>query len=150
MTLKERLQEDFKNAMREKNDIKKNTIVMIKAAILQIEKDTQTQLEDDKIIEIIAKEGKKRKEALPNYEKSGREDLIQQIKQEIEVVNEYLPKQLTEEDLIPIIQEAINEVGAVDIKDIGKVMQLAKSKVGVRADGRMINEIVKKLLQNNT
>ena len=90
--LKEKLLEDLKNSMKDKNVIRKNVIQMVRAAILQIEKDKQIELNDEQIIEIIAKESKKRKDSLADYEKSGREDLISQINEEIEVLQEYLPK----------------------------------------------------------
>ena len=144
--LKEKLMEDLKTAMREKDEVRKSTVTLIKAAILQVEKDTQTQLDDDAIIEIIAKEAKKRKDSLADYEKSGREDLISQINSEIAVIKEYLPEELSVEELTKIVEETIAEVGATTMKDMGKVMQSVKAKTTGRADGRTINEIVKKLL----
>lgn len=144
--LKEKLMEDLKNAMKEKNEVRKSTITLIKAAILQVEKDTQKQLDDAAIIEIIAKEAKKRKDSLEDYEKSGREDLISQINSEIAVIKEYLPEELSVEELTQIVEETIAEVGATTMKDMGKVMQGVKAKTTGRADGKTINEIVKKLL----
>lgn len=147
--LKEKLMEDLKASMRNKDEIRKNTVQMIRAAILQIEKDKQVELTDDQIIEIIAKESKKRKDSLADYEKSGRQDLIDNIKEEINIINEYLPKQLTKEELIPIIKEIITDTAATGMKDMGKVMKAAKEKVGVAADGKTINEVVKQLLNIN-
>lgn len=144
--LKEKLMEDLKSAMKERNEIKKNTVTMIKAAILQIEKDKQIQLDDNQIIDIISKEAKKRKDALVEFEKSGRQDLIDQTKEELRVIKEYLPEELSEEELEKIIEETIKEVNAVDMKDMGKVMQAVKAKTTGRADGKTINEIVKKKL----
>ena len=144
--LKEKLMEDLKIAMREKDEVRKSTVTLIKAAILQVEKDTQTQLDDNAIIEIIAKEAKKRKDSLADYEKSGREDLISQINSEIAVIKEYLPEELSVEELTKIVEETIVEVGATTMKDMGKVMQSVKAKTTGRADGKTINEIVKKLL----
>ena len=92
--LKEKLLEDMKISMRDKNVIRKNVIQMVRAAILQVEKDKQIELDDNQITEIIAKESKKRKDSLSDYEKSGREDLIKEINQEIEILSEYLPKPL--------------------------------------------------------
>ncbi len=144
--LKEKLLEDLKNSMKEKNEIRKNTIQMVRAAILQVEKDKGITLEDDKIIEIIAKETKKRKDSLGDYEKSGRDDLIKQVKEEISILQEYLPKQLSKEEIKEIVKGIIEEVGATSIKDMGKVMSLAKEKIGVAADGKTINEVVKEIL----
>ena len=95
--LKEKLLEDLKNAMKEKNDLRKNVVQMVRAAILQVEKDKQIQVTDEQIVEIIAKETKKRRDSIPDYEKSGREDLINQIKEEIKILEEYLPEQLSKE-----------------------------------------------------
>jgi len=146
--LKEKLLEDFKSAMRDKNEIRKNTLTLIRSSILQVEKDKQIELTDEQIIEIISKEAKKRKDSLVEFEKSGREDLITQTKQEMEIVKEYLPEEISEEKLTEIIKEVIVETEAKDMKDMGKVMKLTKERVGVTADGKTINEIVKKLLQN--
>lgn len=141
--LKEKLLEDLKNAMREKDTIRKNVIQMVRAAILQVEKDKQIELKEEEIIEIIAKESKKRKDSLPDFEKSGREDLISQVKEEIAIIATYLPEQLSKEELEKIIEEVILEAEATSMKDMGKVMKVAKEKIGARADGKEINEIVK-------
>lgn len=144
--LKEKLMQDFKDAMKEKNDLKKNTVMMVRSAILQIEKDNQITVEDNQILEIIAKEVKKRKESLADYERSGREDLIEQIKLEISILKEYLPEELKVEEIRKIVEESIAEVGATTIKDMGKVMQAAKARAAGRADNKVINDIVKELL----
>ena len=144
--LKEKLLEDLKNSMQTKNVIRKNVIQMVRAAILQVEKDKQITLEDAQIVEIIAKESKKRKDSLSDYEKSGREDLIANIKEEIEILAEYLPKQLSLEEVETIVKQVIAEENATSMKDMGKVMKSAKEKIGAASDGKTINEIVKKLL----
>ena len=144
--LKEKLLEDLKNSMKDKNIVRKNVVQMVRAGILQVEKDKQIELNDEQIIEIIAKESKKRKDALADYEKSGRQDLIDEIKEEIEILAEYLPKQLSIEEVEKIVKEVIDEVGATSMKDMGKVMKSAKEKIGASSDGRTINEVVKKLL----
>lgn len=144
--LKEKLLEDLKNCMKDKNVIRKNVIQMVRAAILQVEKDKQITLDDNQIIEIIAKESKKRKDSLADYEKSNREDLINTIKEEIEILAEYLPKQLSIDEVEKIVKEVIKEQGATSIKDMGKVMKSAKEKIGASSDGKTINEVVKRLL----
>ena len=144
--LKEKLMEDLKEAMKKKQTLRKNVVQMIRAAILQVEKDKQIELEDNQILEIIAKEAKKRKDSLSDYEKSGREDLINQVKEEIEIISEYLPKQLTKEEITEIVKQVIEETGATSIKDMGKVMKSAKEKMGATADGKTINEVVRELL----
>ncbi len=144
--LKEKLLEDLKAAMRDKDVTKKNTVQMVRAAILQVEKDKKIEMDDNQVLETIAKEFKKRNDSLADYEKSGREDLIAQIKEEMAVLEQYLPKKLSEEELTEKIKEIIAKVGATSMKDMGAVMKEAKAELGVTADGRMINEVVKKLL----
>ena len=145
--LKETLLEDLKSAMKEKDTVTKNTIQMARAAILQVEKDKQITLEDSDILTILAKEVKKRKDSLADYEKGGREDLVEQIKKETQVLEKYLPKPLSREELEKEIKEIVQEQNATSMKDMGKVMKVAKEKIGTRADGKEINEIVKSLLQ---
>jgi len=144
--LKEKLMEDLKSAMKEKDEIKKNTVQMVRAGILQIEKDKGIEVEDNQIIDIIAKEVKKRKDAAIDFEKGGREDLVEKNNKEMEILSAYLPKQLSREEIEAIVKEVIAEVNATTIKDMGKVMKSAKEKIGAAADGKTINEVVKSLL----
>lgn len=144
--IKEKLLNDLKEAMKDKNLIRKNTIQMVRAAVLQVEKDKQIELTDEQVIEIIAKESKKRKDAEEEFEKSGREDLIKQNKEEIEILTEYLPKQLSAEEVEKIVNEVIAETGATNMQDMGTVMKAAKEKIGAAADGKTISDAVKKLL----
>ena len=145
--LKEKLLEDLKKSMKEKNELRKNVIQMVRAAILQVEKDKQITLTDDQIIDIMAKEAKKRRDSLEDYQKGGREDLVNNIKEEINIIEEYLPKQLSKEEVLAIVKEVILDVGATTMKDMGKVMKAAKEKIGAASDGKTINEAVKELLQ---
>ena len=144
--LKEKLMDDLKAAMRDKDALRKDTVQMIRAAILQIEKDNGIQVDDDKIIEIIAKEAKKRKDAAVDFEKSGRQDLIDRNNKELEIINSYLPAQLSKEEIEAIVKEIIAEIGATSMKDMGNVMKEAKAKIGASADGKTINEVVRALL----
>ena len=144
--LKEKLLEDLKESMKNKDVVKKNTVQMIRAAILQIEKDKGIEVDDEKIIDIIAKEMKKKKDAMVDFEKAEREDLIEQTKQEMKVLEEYLPKQLSKDEIKEIVSKVIEEVGATSMKDMGNVMKEAKAKIGAGADGKTINEVVKELL----
>ena len=144
--LKEKLLEDLKNSMKDKNNLRKNVIQMVRAAILQVEKDKQIEVTDDQIIDIIAKEAKKRKDSIPDYEKSGREDLLSQIKDEIDILEEYLPEQLSPEEVEEKVKAIIASLGASTMKDMGMVMKKAKEELGVSADGKTINEVAKKLL----
>lgn len=144
--LKEKLLEDLKVSMRDKNVVRKNTVQMIRAAILQIEKDTGSVVDDAKIIDIIAKEMKKKKDAMADFEKAGRQDLIDQTNEEMRVLEEYLPKQLSKDEIKEIVSKVISEIGATSMKDMGIVMKEAKSEIGAGADGKTINEVVKELL----
>jgi len=147
MSLKARLLEDMKTAMREKDTIRKNTIQMARAAVLQAEKDGKTTLDDDGVVEIIAKEVKKRRDSLPEYEKSGRQDLIENLKAEIEVLLQYLPQQLNEKEIEEMVKQAIQDTAAKSAKDIGKVMQAVMPKLKGKADGKIVNQTVRKLLE---
>lgn len=144
--LKEKLMEDLKNAMKNKDEIRKNTVQMVRASILQIEKDKGIQVEDDKIIEIIAKEVKTKKDALKDFEKAERQDLIDQTNKEIEVLQEYLPKQLSREEIKVELEKIISEIGATTMKDMGAIMKEAKAKMGASADGKTINEVAKEIM----
>ncbi len=144
--LKEKLLQDLKETMKEKNVIRKNVVQMVRAAILQVEKDKQIEVTDEQIVEIIAKEAKKRKDSIPDYEKSGRQDLLDQIKQEIAILEEYLPEQLSEQEIEEKVKAIITNLEASSMKDMGKVMKTAKEELGASADGKTINEIAKKLL----
>ena len=128
MSLKEILANDLKTAMKEKDIVRKNTVQMIRAGVLQIEKDNKVTLDDDGVIEVIAKQLKQRKDSLPDYEKSGRSDLIAELKAEIGYLTAYLPEQLSEEELTVIVKDAIAQVGAETVKDMGKVMGAVMTK----------------------
>ncbi len=146
MALKEKLMEDLKAAMKDKDVIRKNTVQMVRSAVLQYEKDNLCELDDEGILDVVARELKKRRDVLPEYEKSGREDLIADMNKEIETLLAYLPAQLTAEELEVIVADAIAEVGATSMKDMGKIMAAVMPKTRGRADGKMINQIVKEKL----
>ena len=144
--LKEKLMEDLKESMKNKDVIRKNTVQMVRAAILQIEKDKGIEVEDDKILEIIAKEVKTKKDALKDFEKAERQDLINQTNQEIAILQEYLPKQLSREEIKVELEKIIVEIGATSMKDMGSIMKEAKAKMGASAEGKTINEVAKEIM----
>ena len=144
--LKEKLMEDLKDSMKNKNEIRKNTVQMVRAAILQIEKDKGIQVEDDKILEIIAKEVKSKKDALKDFEKADREDLIKQTNTEIEILQEYLPQQLSREEIKTELEKIISKLGATTMKDMGAIMKEAKAQMGASADGKTMNEVAKEIM----
>ena len=137
--LKEKLLEDLKDAMKTKN-------VMVWTAILQIEKDKGIEVRDEQILGIVAKEVKTRKDAITEYEQANREDLIEKANEEIKALEEYLPKQLTDEELVAEVKKVIEKLNATSMKDMGPVMKEAKATIGAQADGKRINEVVKSLL----
>ena len=148
MSLKEQLSADFKTAMKDKDIIRKNVVQFVRAGILQIEKDKKITLDDDGVIEVIAKQLKQRRDSLPDYEKSGREDLINELKTEMDILMGYLPQQLTKDELTEIVAEAVKETGASSVKDMGKIMAFVMPKTKGRADGKVINEIARAILSN--
>ena len=136
MSLKDKLSDDLKQAMKDKDTVRKNTVQMVKIVAIW----------SNILLEVVAKELKKRKDVLPEYEKSGRQDLIEGLNAEIKVLLAYLPEQLTPEQLTEIVKDAIASVGAMSMKDIGKVMAAVMPKVKGRADGKQINQCAKELL----
>lgn len=144
--LKEKLLEDLKDAMKTKNVNKKNAVQMVRTAILQIEKDKGIEVSDEQILGIVAKEVKTRKDAIAEYEQANREDLIEKANEEIKALEEYLPKQLTDEELVTEVKKVIEKLNATSMKDMGPVMKEAKATIGAQADGKRINEVVKNLL----
>lgn len=147
MSLKEQLFADLKEAMKQKDTILKDTVQMVRAGILQIEKDKKIELDDDGVIDVVAKELKKCYDVLPDYKKSGRTDLIDELNRRCEILKSYLPEQLTEDEIKAIVEKAISEADARSMKDMGKVMAIVSPKVKGRADNKTVGEIVKKSLQ---
>lgn len=147
MALKKQLLADLKSAMKAKDKVRKSTITLIRAAILQEEKDKQIEnLEDSDIEAIISKQYKQRKDSLKEFEKAGREDLVDQTKAEMAIIKDYLPKQLTSEEIASIVEDTIQETGAESMKDMGKVMKSVMPKVKGKADGKVVNQIVREKL----
>ncbi|KYH28578.1 MULTISPECIES: GatB/YqeY domain-containing protein [Clostridium] len=146
MSLKEKLQQDWKKAMLEKNKFKASTLSMAKAAVLQVEKTDNRILNDEEIIEILSKEVKRRRDAIAEFERGNRQDLVDQTNSEIEILLEYLPKQLTQDEIAEIVRQTINETGASSAKDMGKVMSAVMAKIKGRADGKLVSAIVKQNL----
>lgn len=146
--MKDELLQDLKEAMKQKDTLKKDTITMLRAAILQVEKDSQKVLTDDEICAVVAKEVKKRKESIKEYEEAGREDISENLKREIEILSKYLPEQLTQEEIEKIVDEAIAKSGAQSPKDMGKVMGILRPQTAGKADGKLVSDIVKEKLAN--
>jgi len=146
MSLKEQLKSDLKDAMRTKDILKRDTIRAINTMIKQIEVDQRVELNDEDVIKLIQRGIKQREEAIIQFKEASRDDLVKNEQDQIGIFELYLPKQLTDDELQTIIQAIITEVGATTMKDMGKIMNPAKEKIGGSADGKRINEMVKKLL----
>ena len=146
MSLKERLQEDWKLAMKSKDSFKSGVLSMARAAILYSEKNDGKALDDDQVIAVISKEVKQRRESIVEFKKGNRPDLVEQTNKEIEILLDYLPQQLTEEEIMEIVKAAVIEVGANSIKDMGKVMAYVQPKVRGKADSKTVSHMVKQQL----
>ena len=144
--MKETLLNDLKDAMKNRDELKKNTITMLRAAILQVEKDSQKTLTEDEILAIVAKEVKKRKDSMEDYKKGDRLDIVEQLEREVEILSKYLPKQLTNEEIVELVNEAISSTGATSPRDMGKVMKYLRPKTAGKADGKVVSDIVKEEL----
>ena len=147
MSLKQKLQEDLKSSMKNKDAIKKSVITLIRSSIKQYEVDNRVELGDDEIVDLIAKQLKQTRDSREEFAKAGRDDLVSKAEAEIEVLKEYLPQQLSEEELNEIVISTISEVGATSLKDMKTIMSSIMPKVKGRADGKLINELVRKNLQ---
>lgn len=147
MPLKEKLMADLKEAMKSRNKVKKDTITMVRAAIKQREVDERVELTESEIVDIIAKQVKQKRDSITDFEKGNRQDLIDLTNEEIKILLEYLPPQLSDEELTSIVKEAIEETGAQTKKDLGKLMAFIMPKVKGRADGKDVNKIVAKYIK---
>ncbi|MEF9921291.1 MAG: GatB/YqeY domain-containing protein [Anaerovoracaceae bacterium] len=143
MTLKERLMSDFKEAMKTHDGIAKDTISLARAAIKQYEVDNRKELDESGIIEILTKQVKMRKDALADFEKAGRTDLADAYKAEIEILQKYLPEQLSREELLEIVKATATELGIEPTRqNMGKLMGAIMGKVKGRADGNDVKAVV--------
>lgn len=149
MTLKEKLFNDLKQAMKDKDSIKKDVVQIVRAGVLQLEKDNKIEnLDDDGVLTVISREIKKLNDVLPDFEKGGRQDLIDEANQKINILKAYLPEQLSEDEIKNIIKTVVSETGACSMKDMGKVMGAVSAKTKGRADNKTVSELVKATLQS--
>ncbi len=148
MNTKEKLTEDLKAAMRAKDEVRKRTIRMALAAIKNAEIENQAELEESSVLAILQKEVKSGYETIEGAEQAGRDDLIAEAKAEIAVLEVFLPQALSTEEIEAIVAETISEVDVTSLQEMGKVMQAIMPKVRGRADGKEVNQIVRKLLSS--
>lgn len=148
MTLRDRLTEDMKQAMKDKEagKLKLSVIRMVRSAAKNIEIDRHKELDDNELLEVVAKEVKMRKDSLEEFRKANRPDLLAVLEQEIAILMEYLPEQMTEAEVRSLVTQAVADAQASSPKDMGKVMALLMPKVKGRADGKLVNSLVKELL----
>ncbi len=146
MSLKQRIMEDMKEAMKAKDTARVSTLRLLLSEIKNKEIDKRGELSDDEVLAVIQKAVKQRRESIEQYKKAGREDLAEKESKELEILESYLPQPLTEEELEAIIDEAIKEVGATSPRDMGKVMKVVMPKVRGRADGKVVNQKVREKL----
>lgn len=149
MTLEERITQDMKNAMRSKDKVALRGIRAVKAAIMLLKTDgSGDEITPEREIKLVQKMVKQRKDSYDIYVEQGREDLAAVEKEEIDIISQYLPKQLDEESLKSVIAEVISELGAEGMKDMGKVMGVVTAKVAGQAEGKVISGLVKDALMN--
>ena len=146
MTLRETINLDIKTAMKAKETKKRDALRLLTSALKQVEVDERKELSDDDVITIILKQVKSRNDSLTQYKEAGRDELAQQEADEIAFYMPYLPLQMSDEELTIAVGEIIAKVGATSMKDMGKVMGTASKELAGKADGKRINEMVKKLL----
>jgi uncharacterized protein YqeY len=145
-TLKQKLTDDLKQAMRDGDTVKRSVIRLTMAAIKNAEIARQTTLEDADILGVITKEVRQRKESIDAFKQGNRQDLVAKEEAEMAVLEQYLPQQMTREEIVAEVRKVIDEVGAQGLSDKGKVMPQLIAKLKGRADGREINEVVTELL----
>jgi len=147
MPLQQKIEDDFKAAMKASNRLKVSALRMVKAAIKNKQIEKRAELSEDDILSVLSSLSKQRMESIEQFSKGGREDLAEKERQELAILQSYLPKQLTPEELDTIIIEAIQESSAQGIKDMGKVMRLVMPRVRGAADGKIVNQRVRELLE---
>lgn len=146
MSLLGRLNDDMKQAMKNKQKEKLTVIRMVKAALQNEGIKLQHTLTEEEEITVLAREVKQYKDSLLEFKKAGREDLVDKLQSEIQILSAYLPEQLTEEELVDVIKQVISEVGATSKADMGKVMTAVMPKVKGKTDGSLVNKLVNQLL----
>jgi uncharacterized protein YqeY len=146
MNLEERLLEEMKQAMKSNDKLRLSTIRMIRSASKNKEIELRKQLEDEDVVRVIQAMVRKGAESVEQFQAGGRMDLVEKEKKEIEILKSFLPQPLGQEEILKIIDQSIQETQASSVKDIGKVMKSVMPKIGGKADGKLINQLVKERL----
>ena len=148
MSLYDTIDSDLKGALKSKDSIRVSTLRMVRTALKNKEVELRRKLDEPEILRIFAQQAKQHKDSIEQYERGGRHDLADKEKQELAILESYLPSQLGEEELRSVIKAIIAETGASGVKDIGKVMKEAMVRLAGKADGKIVNKIVKDLLSS--
>jgi hypothetical protein len=148
MHLKDRLQEDLKAAMKSGDIARRDAIRLIASAIKQEEVDGQKTLSDDDAIALLMREAKKRRDSIEEAQRFGRTETVEKEQFELSLIESYLPQQLSREELEAEIRRAIEETGAKSAREMGNVMKVLMPRIKGRADGKLVNEMLKTLLSN--
>lgn len=146
MRLAEKLLDDIKTAMKGRDELKVSTLRLARASIRNAEIDKGRDLTDEEVLETIAREAKRRREAIEGYEKGGRQELVDKERRELEILNQYLPEQLDEVEIEKVVKEVAAELGIVGAKDKGRMMGALMPRVRGRADGKLVNQVVDHVL----
>lgn len=146
MSLSDRLNEDMKQAMKSQDKFKLSVIRMVRSTIKNSEIDLKRPLDDNEVLDVLTREIKQRKDSLQEFTKAGRDDLADNLSAELVILAEYMPQQLSEEEVKAIVQQTIQQIGASSKADMGKVMTALMPQVKGRADGKIINQLVQQLL----
>jgi uncharacterized protein YqeY len=147
MTLRETIQEDIKAALKHRETTKLSVARLVKAAIMNLEISRGHQLDDSEVIEVLSKEAKQRKDTIPEFEKANRPDLVANLKAELQILEEYLPAQLSEAEIRQLVAKAVQATGATGRKDLGKVMSALMPQIKGKADGKLVNQLVMTALE---
>ncbi len=148
MALKNKIEKDFKEALKAKDELKVSCLRMVKSAITAKETEgSRKELDDAGIISVISSIAKRSKESIEQFEKGGRKDLADKEKAELEFFKTYLPKELDQSELVKLVEEAIQESGAADPSEMGKVMKILMAKVQGKADGKVVSALVQEKLK---
>ncbi|HWR08276.1 GatB/YqeY domain-containing protein [Sporomusa sp.] len=148
MSIKDKLIEDMKQAMKDKEagKLRLSVIRMVRASIKNVEIDKKKELAEEEVLDVLAKEVKMRRDSIEEFKKGNRPDLVETIEQEIDILMQYLPEQLSEQEVRVLVAEAVKVAQAANAKDMGKVMAVLMPKVKGRADGKLVNSVVREFL----
>jgi uncharacterized protein YqeY len=146
LSIKDRLKTDLVTAMKARDELKVSTLRLVVSSIKNREIDERKEIDDEGVLAVLTTAAKQRRDSIDQFEKGGRQDLADKEKAELVIIQEYLPQQLSKDEVAAFIKEAITETGAAGAKDMGKVMKALMPKLKGKADGKLVNELVKELL----